>query len=182
MRNRYWLALAATTLVHALAQAETPAQQLTRIESETAVLKARARKAEVQAQIAGKRAEIAARNAEARRVNAAPPPEMAVLRGVEGVGDAMYATLELPHRGTVDVAAGDRLPDGSKVLSIRHNEVVIQSAAGHKVTLGGAMISAPLTGRAPAFDPTRTASALPALPQLPPLPQLPDYPAPKEMR
>src|SRR5688572_28059863 len=129
MRNRnQWLALVAAMLA-ATANAETPAEQLARIEAETAVLKARARKVDVQAQIAAKQAEIAARNAEARR-NAPPPgADGPMLRAIEGIGDRLYATIELPHRGTFDVRAGDTLADGSRVVSVRPGEVVLETTS-----------------------------------------------------
>lgn len=183
MRNSPHLhLLAACVLAVATAHAETPAEQLTRIEAETAVLKATARKAEVQAQISSKRAEIAQREAEARRnapVQGADGPQ---LRGIEGVGGILYATLELPQRGTMDVSAGDRLADGSRVVSIRPNEVVIETASKRRIRLTGGMTAAaavsPSHAAAPAPAPTPAPSytspppARPSLAQS--LPALPD--------
>lgn len=159
MRNSHHLTvLAACAMAFTPAQAETTAQKLTRIEAETAVLKATARKAEVQAQISMKRAEIAQRDAETRRTapQAAEAPQ---LRGIEGVGGRLYATLELPHRGTMDVAAGDRLPDGSRVVSIRPNEVVMETAARRRISL---------TGNTMALAPAAAPSYVPAPMQAPP--------------
>src|SRR3990170_2748156 len=102
MRNSPCLLALAAMLACAGAQAETTAEKLTRIEAETAVLRATARKAEVQAQIANKQAEIADRRAQAQRNAPSSITEGPQLRGIEGMGDKLYATLELPHRGTVD--------------------------------------------------------------------------------
>lgn len=148
MRNSQWLAaLAACLLTQTALCAETAAEQLRRIEAETAVLKARARKAEVQAQLANKRAEIAARNAEARRV--APPSEEPQLRGIEAIGDTWYATLALPGRSPVDLRLGDKLSDGSRVTAIRPSEVVLQTRAKQVIRLG--MSSPNVAGNAPSL-------------------------------
>ncbi len=134
MRNSHWLALAACLISQTAVCAETAAQQLTRIEAETAVLKARARKAEVQAQLANKRAEIAARNAEVRR--STPPPEEPQLRGVDAIGETWYATVALPGRSPVDLRVGDKLSDGSRVTAIRPSEVVLETRTRHVIRLG----------------------------------------------
>ena len=176
MRNELWRALAAACTVscglacasaHA---ADSPvagdgqAARLTRIESETAVLKAQARKAEVQAQIAAKQAETAARHAEARR--SAPQRQAPMLRGIDGVGDTLYATLELPDQGLLDVHAGDKLPDGSKVVSVRANGVTLQQGKQQlKLMPSIAQAGAPGGGSGVALDAP-----------------LPDLPAPRGVR
>src|SRR5690349_6972907 len=103
MRNDIWLGLLACALAHMPARAETHAERLTRIEAETAVLKARDRNMDVQAHIAGKQAEIASKRAEtaskraeAQRIEQASMGGKPILRGIDGVGATLYATLEMP--------------------------------------------------------------------------------------
>jgi type IV pilus biogenesis protein PilP len=140
MRNSLWwmagTAFMACVSLHGVSRgAETTAEQLTEIEAETALLKAHERRAEVQAQIAGKEAEIAARHAERRRSEVAEPEAAPVLRGVEGIGKRLYATLELPHRGTIDVTTGDTLADGSRVTAVHAREVELQTPGKQLVHL-----------------------------------------------
>jgi type IV pilus biogenesis protein PilP len=166
------LALVACVLSPAPAWSETIAETLTRLEAETAILKANARKAEVQAQIAGKQAEIANRRAEARRSTPDASSAAPQLRGIEGVGERLYATLELPNRGTVDVRAGDRLPDGTRVVAIKPNEVELETSSRRRIRLAGGM------------GPTTISPAVHADMSLPPtaMADLPDLPAPRGVR
>jgi len=150
------------------AHAETTAELLTRIEAETAVLKARARKAEVQAQIAGKQAEIATRVAEARRASPPPSSDGPWLRAIEGVGDHLFATIELPNRVTSDVREGDRLADGTRVVSIHPTEVLLETPAKRRIRLAGTTgtsspAGVPLAVNADMALPV-TSAALPELP------------------
>jgi type IV pilus biogenesis protein PilP len=158
MRNSPWWLLLAGVVAHAGANAESAAEQLTRIESETALLKARERKLEVQAQIAGREAEIAARRADIHRSVQPWTSSDPLLRGIDGVGEKLFATLEMPNRGLVEVRRGDTLSDGSRVSAIRPGEVIIESGK-RRVKLGVTMAPPPAqqTGEAP--------YALPALPQ-----------------
>nr|WP_246312309.1 type IV pilus biogenesis protein PilP [Aquabacterium terrae] len=155
-------------LAHGAVSAAPPAaDELARIESETAVLKARARKVDVQAQIAGRQAEIATREAETKRAVNGTTGERPVLYAVEGIGSVLFATLELSNQKMIDVRAGDMLADGSRVVSIRPNEVVLETARKDRIRLTG-------TGRAGAeFAPLPSAMpAMPGLPAVPPLPAL----------
>ena len=171
MRNSPCLLALAALLACAGARAESTAEKLTRIEAETAVLKATARQAEVQAQIASKHAEIANRRAEAQRNVPSSISEGPQLRGIEGMGDKLIATLELPHRGTVDVRAGDRLADGSRVLAVLPNAVELLTASRRRVRLAGGM--GPAT-----TQPAPAPAAEAPLPPPPPM-DLPDLPNPR---
>jgi len=166
MRNKALFGLAACLFAHA-AMAQTPAKQLTQIEAETAVLKARQRKLEVQAQIAAKEAEIAQRNAETQRAAQTPSPQAPVLRGVEGVGGKLFATVEVPGYGLVDVGKGDKLPDGSRVVEVKVNEMVINSAGRHRLTLG--IVPVTMTAPVLALDGSGYAPLPAPLPELPPV-------------
>jgi type IV pilus biogenesis protein PilP len=166
MRNELLFGLASCLLAQA-AMAQTPVKQLSQIEAETAVLKARHRKLEVQAQIAAKEAEIAQRNADTQRAAQTPSPQAPMLRGVEGVGGKLFATVEMPGYGLVDVGKGDKLPDGSKVLDVKVNEIVINAAGRHRMTLG----IVPVSVAAPvlALDGGGYAPLPAPLPELPPV-------------
>lgn len=161
MRNKSWLALLAASVLHGAAWSDTPAEQLTKIEAETALLKARERKVEVQAKIAGKQAEIATRQAEVRRV-AASQSAQPVLRAIEGVGDTLYATLELSGDGLVDAHAGDTVA-GYRVLAVKPDHVLLEGAKKRRLKL--AVLAA-----APAHAAMPEPAAMPRLPALPALP------------
>jgi len=167
MRNSPWLAVLALSVLPGAAWcADTPAQQLTKIEAETALLKARERKIEVQAQIAGKQAEIASKQAEAQRVSASQGGQP-VLRGIEGIGDTVYATLDVPHQGQIDVHAGDTVA-GYRVVAVKPDHVMLEGAKKRRLKLG-------------LVAPAATAASLSAVPEpaaMPPLPALPALPAP----
>jgi len=121
MRNstKGLLAAGALALGQAAYATDTTVESLTKLEAETAVLKAKARKLDVQAQIATREAEIAKLTLPA--VYGDP-----TVRSVEGVGRHMYATLQLDNGSAMDVQAGDALPSGAKVVSIGANEVIVQ--------------------------------------------------------
>jgi type IV pilus biogenesis protein PilP len=175
MRNSHWLGLAACVIAQAAMAApaaSTPAsnsgaaRRLTAIEAETAVLKAQQRKLEVQAQIATKQAEIAAREGEARRAALVRAGEAPVLRGIDGVGKRLFASVEVPGYGMLDVGAGDKLPDGSRVVSVGTGEIVIEGAGRKRTTLG----VAPSSPGATAQHVDGGHGALPVgLPELPPV-------------
>lgn len=162
MRNSLRVVLAAGLVLHLGCHAATPAEDLARIEADTAVLKARERHAEVQAQIANKQAEIANRRAEMRRAESDAGPGLPVLTAVEGIGQKLYATLELPGGSSVDVSAGDQLPDGSRVVTVRPNEVVLEGRHKRRIRLSGT------AQPAPRYE-SSTWAGLPPLP-LPPTP------------
>ncbi len=116
------------------AYAESTSDALTRIEAETMLLKAREKQLDVQANILGKQNEIALRQGVAGtlpQISASPDP---VLRGVDGLGKTLYATLETGG-GVFEVQRGDVLPNGMQVVSITMNGVVLRNAAGKNVHL-----------------------------------------------
>lgn len=101
---------------------------LTRLEGETVVLKAQLKKLETQTQIAQRAAELS-------RLNGDAGPEDVRVSAVEGVGTKLYATLVSRNEGQYEVKAGDTLPNGMKILSIKSNAVYAQSRSGAKVQL-----------------------------------------------
>ncbi|AIY39640.1 putative exported protein [Collimonas arenae] len=114
------------------ARADSTADNLTRIEAETLILKAQERQIQVKAQIAAREAEIASRQSESDKVGRNAGPGDPVIRAIEGIGNTLYATLALDNGSTVDVRSGSTLPNGMKVLSIRQNEVIVQSGQRDK--------------------------------------------------
>jgi type IV pilus biogenesis protein PilP len=122
MRNKLssLVVLSCLALPCAAALAESTADTISKTEAETSVLKARARKLEVEASIAAKRAEI-------QRYTQTAKAGDPTLRSVEGVGKTVYATLQLASGVSIDAKVGDVLPNGMKVISIRPNEVIVQS-------------------------------------------------------
>jgi type IV pilus biogenesis protein PilP len=101
---------------------------LTRLEGETVVLKAELKKLETQTQIAQRAAEL-------NRLNGAGAPDEVRVRAVEGLGNKLFATLESRSAGEFEVKAGDTLPNGMKIVSIKPNAVYAQLRGGAKVQL-----------------------------------------------
>ena len=171
MRNEItsFLVLACIGL-HNPTHATTTADELGKIEAETAVLKARARKVDVQAQIAAKHAEIAAKQAEMKRVAQAPSAGDPVVHAIEGIGSAVFATLQFPNGRQVEAKVGDTLANSSTVLSVRPNEVVVQNVGKRRVRLanGGHAVPAAASPFAVGGMPVPSAMQLPPLPGMAP--------------
>jgi hypothetical protein len=153
MRNsaNVLLAAAAVAFGPAAYATDTTVESLTKLEAETAVLKAKARKLEVQAQIASREAEIAKLTLPA--VYGDP-----TVRSVEGVGRQTYATLQLDNGSAMDVKVGDALPSGAKVTSIGPNEVIVQKRDKRHYRLATTPVPQAQTGALPG-----------TLPMLPPM-------------
>jgi len=154
--------LAGCLLFSAVAQAESTAEDLAKIEAETLVLKARQKQLEVQAQIIAKRGEIASKQAEADHLIRNPSSGDPQVRSVEGIGKNIYTTLELGNGNLVDVKPGDRLPNGMKVISIRANEVIVEADKKRLIRLSSAISAATPFSR----NYQSTAIGLPPLPPM----------------
>lgn len=118
--------------------AESASDSLTRIETETMVLKAREKQLDVQANILAKQSAIASRQAASDSLAQAPIIGDPVILSIEGLGKSMFATLQMVNGSTVDVTAGDVLSNGMKVASIRANEVIVETAKKKRVRLATA--------------------------------------------
>lgn len=118
--------------------AESASDSLTRIEAETLVLKAREKQLDVQAKIVARQQEIASKQAESQRVTQAAVSGNPVILSIEGLGHAMFATLQMDRGDTVDVQAGDTLSNGMKIVSIRPNEVIIENSKKARTRLAAA--------------------------------------------
>lgn len=131
--QKHILALFALTF-SGFAFAESTSEALTRIEAETMLLKAREKQLDVQANILSKQNEIALKQGVATalpQISTGPDP---VLRGIEGLGTAMYATVEMGAT-VFEVKRGDVLPNGMHVVSIAKNSVTLRDASGKNIQL-----------------------------------------------
>lgn len=143
MRNNMQLAALPLALTLAFAGtalpagAETTAASLTRIEAETLVLKAREKQLEVQSSIIAKQNEIAAKQSMGAQITQTAVVGNPVVQAIEGLGGALYATLQMADGSTVDVQTGSVLPDGMRIVSIKPNEVVALTAAKKRLRLSG---------------------------------------------
>ncbi|WAC74559.1 type IV pilus biogenesis protein PilP [Roseateles sp. SL47] len=150
----FWLLAAAVALAcwaAPSAQAGTTAEELAQIEAEHVVLKARLRLAET-------RALIAARQAEIDRQAPFTPNGLPTVLGIDGMGSRMSATLAMDNGYVTEVAVGDPLPGGARVVAIAAQGVTVQTSDRKRVRLR--------TGGEPASEMARVMpapmSALPA--------------------
>jgi type IV pilus biogenesis protein PilP len=120
------------------AAAESTVDSLGKIESETLLLKARQKQLDVQAQIVSKQSEIATKQAEVDRLTLTHTATLGdpMIRSIEGIGKIIYATLQLDNGNTMDVKTGDTLPNGMRILSIRQNDVVVETVGKRRIRLG----------------------------------------------
>ena len=148
-----------------LALAESTSDALTRIEAETMLLKAREKQLDVQASILSKQNEIALKQGMASalpQISTGPDP---VLRGIEGLGDKLYAILEVGG-GIFEARQDDVLPNGMRVVSITANGVTLRHSSGRKVHLA-VTVRNRVSGLA--NEASGTVGALPPLPPLAPV-------------
>jgi type IV pilus biogenesis protein PilP len=139
--------------------AESASENLTRIEAETLVLKAREKQLDVQAKIIAKQSEIASKQADSNRVTQSAVPGLPVILSIEGLGKNIFATLQLDNGSTLDVQPGEILSNKMKIISIRQNEVIIENAKKERVRL------APASQTTTTFDVSYPSAGL----RLPPL-------------
>lgn len=128
--------LALLSLPLAGARAQSTSESLTRIEAETLVLKARERQLDVQASIMAKQNDIASRQNQAAAVIQPAVVDDPVIRGIEGVGAKLFATLQMGDGSVVDVQPGDVLGNGMTIVSIGPREVVARTRDKRRVRLG----------------------------------------------
>lgn len=124
--------------------AESASDRLTKIETETLLLKAREKQLEVQARIVNRQNEIAVKQSESDRIVMPAGMGHPMIVAVEGIGKQVYATLQLSNGSLVDVQVGDVLTNGMKVRSIRGNEVIVEGANKKRTRLanvGHTMVS-----------------------------------------
>jgi type IV pilus biogenesis protein PilP len=146
-------------------QASSTADDLTRIETETAVMKARLKLLDVQGQVATRQAEI--NRAFITPVGTSYMPTVA---GIDGVGNRIYASLQMENGSVVEARQGDKLPNGMVVRTVTSNEVVVSSGK-RRLTLKPA--SDAWASQAPALPPplaptNQTTTVIPSFPPMRP--------------
>ena len=139
------------------ALADSIAENLSRIETETLLLKAREKQLEAQVQIATRQAEVD------RLVRTAGAGDPTIL-SIEGIGNSIYTTLQLDNGNMIDAKVGDVLPNGMKIVSIRANEVIVEAQKKRRIRLATGMPSN--TTFNPSYQ--ATGSSMPPLPPLAP--------------
>ena len=121
-----WCAVLVSLLACAHAYADPTAEKLSRIEGETLLLKARERQLDVQGAILMKQNQIATIQAATTALTHAPGAGDPQVRSVEGVGHAVFATLQLGDGCVIEVQPGDMLPKGMQVVSIAPGNVIVR--------------------------------------------------------
>jgi type IV pilus biogenesis protein PilP len=113
------------------AHAETTAAELLRLGEETAVLKARAKLLEAQRQVSSMQSQPGRATADAPVFT----PGLPSVQSIEGIGGALYATLQPEQGGTLDVKAGDMVGKNLKIIDVKPREVIVQSGKNPPVSL-----------------------------------------------
>ncbi|MDY7573517.1 type IV pilus biogenesis protein PilP [Actimicrobium sp. CCI2.3] len=153
------------------ASGETIADQLTRIDAETLVLKAQERQLAIQTKVLQLQSELTARQASIDQSARPGSPGDPTVQSIEGIGDTVFATLLFENGSSIDVRAGDILPNGMRVLSVRTNEVTVSAETRRKVRLlpgnGNATLISAASGAVP------TTMTMPASPPSSSVPRLP---------
>lgn len=135
-RHTRWLAgafgLALAGTVHAAATAAADAAspgwnadaaaQLTHLEEETMLLKAQVKKLDAQAEVAQRTAALSRLGSSAAALDTVGQSVQVV--AIEGVGRRYSAVIQTGDGQRFDVAAGDELPNGMRIVSIGANAVV----------------------------------------------------------
>ncbi|WP_158229195.1 type IV pilus biogenesis protein PilP [Collimonas sp. PA-H2] len=146
-------------------QADSIADSLSRIEAETLILKAQEKQIQVKAQIADREAEIASKQLASGRASRSATLTDPTVKGVEGIGRNLVASLLLENGSSIDVKAGETLANGMRIVSIRSNEVIAETQGRRRVRLAPAAPQAPAGATAYPAYPT----AMVALPPLAPM-------------
>lgn len=139
MRNKLsYLVLVFNMGCASMSFADPVSDSLTKIESETLILKAREKQLEAQSNVLAKQAEIAAKQNMSDLLANTAAAGRPVVRSIEGIGRTLYATVQLGDGNTVDVQAGDTLSNGMKIVSIRPNEVIAETTKKQRIRLAAA--------------------------------------------
>lgn len=162
MQNYLKAAFCVGLILSGASYAQTTSSDLTKIEADTLVLKAREKQLDIQAKIIAKQSEIASKQAETDRIAQSAVIGNPVILSIEGLGGRMFATLRMENGTTVDIQPGDTLSNGMKIVSIRANEVIIEAKKNKHVRL------AVESHAQPAFDPTFPSTGLHLPPLAPP--------------
>lgn len=108
------------------------AAQLTRLEEQTVLLKAQIRKLDAQAEVAQRTAALA-RLGSAATMD--PVSQSVRVVAIEGLGRRYTAVVQTGDGQRFDVASGDELPNGMKIVSVGANDVVGRWSNGQTTRL-----------------------------------------------
>jgi type IV pilus biogenesis protein PilP len=143
-----WALLMPASPALAAKLSETPAQTLTRISEETAVLMAR------QARLAATLKLLSTQNEISRLQNggAAAATTTMLLTSVDGIDGTLVATLQLDAGFSVEAKQGETVSGGWKVISITAHAVILsRGGQSTRLLLGQGSGPAP-TGTAPGLN------------------------------
>ena len=114
--------------------AASPAEQITDINTDIAVLDAQVKRDDLRLRNMKQRADI-------EKINGGASSDLQVV-WVEGIGKQKYAQLITEAGNRYEVRAGDKLPQGLRVVSVAPNEVVVEDSAKRRRMLTMAPASA----------------------------------------
>jgi hypothetical protein len=104
------------------------ANELMQLQEETLLLKAQLKKLDAQA-------EVVEREQAIHRMGGTTSYGDISLVATQSLGKRMNATISSSDGAEMDVRAGDTLPNGMRVVSIRSGAIVLAGEDGHRVTL-----------------------------------------------
>lgn len=132
------------------------ANQLMSLQEDTVILKAQLKKLEAQA-------DVAARQDALGRMGHAVNADQLGIVATQSLGKTMMATIDVNDGSELDVHAGDQLPNGIRIVSIRPGVVVVDSN-GRRSTL---TVSSPRQRESRMVAVNGTSSGVPPIPTLP---------------
>ncbi|APR38335.1 type IV pilus biogenesis protein PilP [Paraburkholderia sp. SOS3] len=141
------------------------ADELMHLQEQTLLLKAQLKKLDAQAQVAERTAALS-------RLGGGGADDIDSGRGalrvvaIEGLGRRLSATLQTVDGQQFDVAAGDQLPNGVRIVSVAANEVLARSNSGRTLHLMPVLSRGAVPyGPAPAAGVPGLPSGFPAMPR-----------------
>ncbi len=137
------------------AYASATIEELSRLQSETILLQAKLKQAEL-------RSELSARNYPKHSVEVEQLP---VVQAVYGAGNERYATLLYNSGMTLDAKTGDLIPGGFTVISISVDQILL-SKGKQRAVLGFATVAKPASNIPAPFLPNQTFGPSTSLPPL----------------
>jgi type IV pilus biogenesis protein PilP len=132
------------------------ADELMHLQEQTLLLKAQLKKLDAQAQVAERTAALSRLGGAADGIDSGRGALRVV--AIEGLGRRFSATLQTVDGQQFEVAAGDQLPNGMRIVSVATNEVLARSDSGRMLHL------IPVLSRGAAPYGAAQAASVPGLP------------------
>lgn len=127
--NRSPLILAALWAVAALAQAEEAAYptvgDLSRVQSETMMFEAKAKRAEAHARMTAGEMKAGIDTSNTPNQPSVTASELPTVTGISGAAGRLYATFRYPNGNTATAKSGESIPGGFKVAEVSLDRAVI---------------------------------------------------------